>query len=435
MEAIDPDYPGNVHGRLPLTRRWLSKLFVMCLAVLPVMQSRASATISGPLEAELGGHWWYVTWVNDGKDGGPPILGGTLYWHASGGWPAWGIAFTQFPVTCNQSAAGCFQGAIAITGGHNPFRMWQHDGDAGKSMCFGKVDGGGVFYPFVGGQCVYTTPPKPVCTINDGDVYLPHAELTLAQVNGNLATSSATIVCDKNATVNIRAIVSASNLTSTVPLRPDSSITSHLTVNGVDGAIGASVTVVANQPTAVALGSTLASATPTAGALQGGALLNVDTLFAKPIVITGNVIAPLGPAAALRLVELSGNNQSNLGVHWSWSTTPHDYGSTLVPANYSVGFFVRDASASKWSAFRVDSASAPAATWAARMQVFRDKNPQGGVNEPASRVFEAGKWCITTAAASTRETGGTFIEAPGAVESCFTVTKSVEHRGAGSRGR
>jgi hypothetical protein len=275
-------------------------------------------------------------------------------------------------------------------------------------------------YISIPGPCVALPDPRPVsCVLSVPEI--AHGQIAAPDVGGNTATATASLTCTASTSVTIRAVASEANPSSTVPVRPDSSITSHLTINGIDGATGVGVAVVANQPKTVTLGSTLASAAPTVGVLQGNAALIVDTLATKPIGITGNVVAPLGPKAVLKMVELTGNAQSNLGIRWSWSTTPADYGGSLVPANYLVGFFVRDATSGKWSAFRVDGSFSGEGTWAARIQAFHDKNDQGGIDEPASRVFEAGTWCITTAAASTRETGGSFIPAPGAAESCVTI--------------
>src|SRR6187402_3059202 len=117
----------------PLAARRI--VWLTCLAVLSCMPAHGSVTVSGPGAAESGGHWWSVTWINDGKDGGPAALGGNLSWYATGGAAPWGYSFTQYPATCNGSAAGCFQRVTELHG--NPFRMWQNDSDAGQTMCFG----------------------------------------------------------------------------------------------------------------------------------------------------------------------------------------------------------------------------------------------------------------------------------------------------------
>jgi hypothetical protein len=140
----------------------------------------------------------------------------------------------------------------------------------------------------------------------------------------------------------------------------------------------------------------------------------------RPISITGNVIAPMTAPKAVLKMALIQNSQSNLGVSWSWSTSSADYGSTPVPANYSVGLFIRNAQG-QWFAFRVDAAASAQATWGQRIQRFHDTYAGGGIREPASRIVESGTWCVTLAAASTPETGGSFIQAPGAAESCVSV--------------
>jgi hypothetical protein len=302
--------------------------------------------------------------------------------------------------------------------------MWQHDSDANKPMCFGKnlVVG---FKPFSNGQCVTTTaPPKPVCSLSQ-PAALAHGNLAVANVHGSVSNVSASISCTQVTNVKVRAILSVANPTSNVPVRADGSITSHLTINGSDGAVGVNVAIVAaNSPTLVTLTSTLATQAPTAGALTGAALVIVDVPLQRvqrPISITGNVIAPsTAPKAALIMAAIQ-NAQSNLGITWSWSTSSADYGSTQVPANYSVGLFIRNVARDKWSAFRVDATASAVATWAQRIQRFHDKYASGGIREPASRVFESGTWCVTLAAASTPETGGSFVQAPGAAESCVSI--------------
>nr|WP_157503925.1 hypothetical protein [Luteibacter rhizovicinus] len=110
------------------------------------------------------------------------------------------------------------------------------------------------------------TPPSP----------LAHGDVSVAGVIGDSAESTATVLCNRSVTVLVRAIASPGSPSSVVPLRADSSITSKLTVNDLDGATGASIPVTANYPVTVNLRSTLASTQPSPGAVQGNAVLVLD---------------------------------------------------------------------------------------------------------------------------------------------------------------
>lgn len=273
------------------------------------------------------------------------------------------------------------------------------------------------------GSCVALPDPKPTpppsCSLSTPTT-LAHGNLAVAAVQGATAAASATLLCNANMTVAVKAFRSTNNPTSTVPVRADNSITSHLTVNGADGATGTTISAVANRPVAIPLASILTTSNPTDGALQGSAVLIAGQLQ-KPLTINGNVLAAATAPRAVLSMTMIANAQSNLGVTWAWSTTTVDYGSDLVPANHSVGLFIRNAAQTKWSAFRTDTSAATAAGWAQRIQRFHDQNAGGGIREPGSRIFESGTWCVTLAAASTAETGGVFLPAPGAAESCVTV--------------
>jgi len=275
------------------------------------------------------------------------------------------------------------------------------------------------------GSCVALPDPRPEpplsCSITSTSVTLAHGNLASTAVQGSIATSVATLVCNQTTTVRVQALRSVSNATSTVPVRADSSITSHLTVNGVDGVTGAYVPATANQPVSVNLASTLSSTTPTPGALQGDAIVYV-TGQQKPIGITGSVetLPTPAPKSVLNMTLVDGTT-SNLGISWGWSTSSTDYGSDKVPANYLVGLFIRNESTGAWFAFKVDSPLSAAASWGSRIQRFHDAWPQGGINEEPTRAVGSGPWCVKLAAASTSETGGQFLPAPGSSESCVQV--------------
>ncbi|SEW29569.1 hypothetical protein [Luteibacter sp. 329MFSha] len=138
------------------------------------------------------------------------------------------------------------------------------------------------------------------------------------------------------------------------------------------------------------------------------------------ITITGNVVATTGPKTGASMT-LDPDDPSKLRVSWAWSTSQADYGSDMVPSGYVVGLFIWNANQQKWSAFKVGSASGNAASWADRIRTFHDLYPTGAINELAPGTFTSGTWCVRLAAASTPQTGGVFIAAPGATESCVTV--------------
>jgi len=250
---------------------------------------------------------------------------------------------------------------------------------------------------------------------------LAHANLAIDAVQGANVSTTATLTCTGvGKAVKVQALASATGTSATVPVRADKSIESHLTVNGVDGYTGANVFASAAQPAQVTITSTLSSAQPTTGPLQGSAVLLAEGLQ-QPIGISGNVLAPTTAPGSILNMELFPSPQSNLAVSWSWSSSSVDYGSTPVPANYLVGFFIRNPTSTQWTAFRVDSTASAQAAWAQRIQAFHDRHPTGAIREPASRIFESGSWCVALGAASSASTGGTFLPAPGATESCVTV--------------
>lgn len=140
----------------------------------------------------------------------------------------------------------------------------------------------------------------------------------------------------------------------------------------------------------------------------------------QAVHITGNVTAPAGRKARMTMT-LDPAVPGRLHASWSWSTTTVDYGNDTVPANYIVGLFVWNASETKWTAFKVDSGTSPAARWPERIGRFHDTHPAGGIDEVVPGTFTRGNWCMRLAAASTPGTGGVFIAAPGSTESCVTV--------------
>ncbi|WP_213947639.1 hypothetical protein [Luteibacter sp. dw_328] len=127
------------------------------------------------------------------------------------------------------------------------------------------------------GYCYALPDPRPVQPVSCS-VALPsplaHGDMTASQVNGRVASTDLAISCSRATTVHIRAVLGTTQLTSKVPVRADGSIAATLTINGADGATGASVPV--STTTTFRLASTLASEAPTPGTLQGNAVLIVD---------------------------------------------------------------------------------------------------------------------------------------------------------------
>lgn len=123
------------------------------------------------------------------------------------------------------------------------------------------------------------TPPKPMCSVAALPA-LAHGSLNTVDINGNVSFVNFGVSCNITTTVTVRAIASTTGApTSTVPVRTDGSVTTRLMIDNVDGAQG--VSFVVNAPggwpnPAHKLTSTLTSAEPAAGALQGSGVLVVD---------------------------------------------------------------------------------------------------------------------------------------------------------------
>jgi len=169
-----------------------------------------------------------------------------------------------------------FKGVVQVYG--NPFRVIIPGRNVmGQSLCYGGRNEDGDAGKFVNGTCTTLESEKPpvICTVASATV--PHGDLTVPAVAGNVKSVAVRVTCTGGAAVvRVRAVRSASNPTATLPLRSDSSVTSHLTVNGSDGASGALVSVGANQAVDVTLTSTLSANAPAAGNLLGNAVMIVD---------------------------------------------------------------------------------------------------------------------------------------------------------------
>jgi hypothetical protein len=374
-----------------------------------------------------------ITWTDDGLDGGRPIehvlacnqVGGVpdaikFYFDSAYYTDAQPqLTFPQgWPFTCD--GRGVFQGVNKYYG--NPFTVNIPGNVIDKTLCYGSRSHAGRAGQFTGQRCVPVS-PAVTCSSTASAVTLAHGDVAVAAVNGNTSSTTANVTCSGNATLNVWAIRSSAEPTSIVPVRVDNSITSQLTVNGVNGHTGVTIPVTANQSTSVTVGSTLAAGSPTIGALQGSAVLVLDVLGTQalvPIGVTGNVVVPAAPRAVLNMVPFAGS-RSNLAVSWGWSTSSTDYGNGTVPADYSVGLFIRNDKQGAWAKFETDAKPSAAASWADRIKRFHETYPIGAIEQEASRKFESGTWCVRLAAASTPETGGQFLPAPGSAESCVDV--------------
>jgi hypothetical protein len=197
------------------------------------------------------------------------------------------INLTRYPSEIAITVPGNFAHQPGLTWGAVVDRVWAASGSgptthtasipstwqSGDNVCVAGVQA----WPQPETCSTSFLPSAPVtCTISTPGIILAHGDLAPTNANGSQTDGFATLQCTGNATVNVRAIDSPGNPTSTVPVRADSSIMSHLTVDGVDGATGVSKYVTANQPVTYTLKSTLATSQPSAGALLGNALLVVD---------------------------------------------------------------------------------------------------------------------------------------------------------------
>jgi hypothetical protein len=141
----------------------------------------------------------------------------------------------------------------------------------------------------------------------------------------------------------------------------------------------------------------------------------------QPISITGNVIAPTTAPGARATLSLIQDPQSNLGVNWSWTTAPVDYGNGQVPAGHVVGLLIRNRSLHKWHPFKA-IVNATATTWGQAIQAVHDRYPVGKLKEPGPVLFESGTWCVMLAEAYDRTTDADLKVAPGTPEECETIS-------------
>lgn len=263
--------------------------------------------------------------------------------------------------------------------------------------------------------------PPPTCSITTPTVTLKHGNLAASAVQGAIAAATATLICTGTMAVKVQAVLNSALPISTIPVRGDG-IDSHLTVNGVDGATGVTISATANQPVTLSLVSKLSStsATPAAGALKGSAFL-LTAGQQKLIDITGTIVT--SPATAPKPVlsmALVDSDTTNLGVSWGWSTSSQDYGAVTVQPNYMVGLFIRSGALGKWYKLEADSSATAVEPAATRVQRFHDAFPIGEIDRRPSHRFEKGVWCVFLGAATTAETGGDFVQL-GNEKSCVTV--------------
>jgi hypothetical protein len=233
-----------------------------------------------------------VTWTDDGAENGQSViaLGGNVCVMNAGGNIRGGCG--QIPIgpsqPCNVNVRACLAEMVRLFG--TPWHFYIPKSAIGQRICLGKaVESRN--YPWNQPSTCFETAPPPVTCHFDGPVPLAHGQLQLDGVSGSEASSTTNIVCSGAKTVTVRAIRSSSSPVSVVPVRADESISSSLTVNGMDGATGASINVPAGQqPVPIRIGSRLSTTNPTAGALAGNAVLTGDDPAATNI--SENVVAP-----------------------------------------------------------------------------------------------------------------------------------------------
>lgn len=232
-----------------------------------------------------------ITWTNDGLDGGRPVehtlrcdqVGGVpevLLFYFGGqnikSTPELHLYSAHPPWQFGCDGRGVFSGVTHYFG--NPFTVVIPGDQRGKTLCYGTWSNNGYAGQFPGQTCTTVadgTPPPPVeCDIGTVEQTLAHGDLASSSLDGNTVTRKVGVYCiGAGATVHLRAVRSGSQQISTIPLRGDSSVTSRLTLNGVDGATGVSVVVPANTQVKVDLTSTLHGSGAAAGALEGDAIL------------------------------------------------------------------------------------------------------------------------------------------------------------------
>jgi hypothetical protein len=261
---------------MPLLVRSRGPVLYLVALVLSILLTGANASTQWTRLQDANGFATYsVYWTDDDLDNGlnVGILGGdvcimtsTLPVSFSGN--CYTVPFGT-PVYCNINVRECMR---QVTGRYGrPLTLTIPLGAIGQRICLGKFNGGRYFPWNYTSICIDSAPPVTCHITAPGP--LRHDNIDVASVSGHTSTSTATLTCTGNKTVNVRAVLNSGNTTSKVPVRADGSISSHLKVNGVDGATGANVYAPANQPVTVTLSSTLSSDAPTPGALQGSAVL------------------------------------------------------------------------------------------------------------------------------------------------------------------
>ncbi|SEN55105.1 hypothetical protein SAMN02800694_3720 [Luteibacter sp. UNCMF331Sha3.1] len=227
-----------------------------------------------------------IQWTDDGKDGGTPAefqyrcnqVGGTpwtiKFWFDGKGQDATPELnlypnLAPWPYTCD--GRGTFQGVVELY--QNPFTIIIPGDVRGKTLCYGARNGhSGNWGQFTNQTCTTVSPPLPElrCTISVSDVAFPFGNVTVAAVNGRVATTSLSVSCNRPALGKVMAVASAGNPTSLIPVRADGTIKSQLKVDGYPTEHDISVDGTNALP--VTLTATLSATAPTAGSLQGNAV-------------------------------------------------------------------------------------------------------------------------------------------------------------------
>lgn len=262
---------------------------VACATILEspmvVASSKVTATFNGTDTV------MQVTWTDDGKDGGRPVeqpqhcyLGtdfpDSLKYYFNGS-NAYTDSKPQQLATSEKHSCDARAYFVGVTRTYgNPFTaVIPNRNVVGQSLCFGGRNNGGYAGKFTNVACITAgKPPAQGVCVAAPDT-MKHGELAAAAVNGNVASIRVGVVCTGGVSmVKVRAVRTVANPVSTVPLRADGSITTHLTVANADGATGEYLAVVDGYPSYITVKSTLTSSAPTAGSLQGTGTIIVDII-------------------------------------------------------------------------------------------------------------------------------------------------------------
>lgn len=208
-----------------------------------------------------------------------------------GGWAIWDPAYSfDLPLKGKQKTSSlvkAWSNALPDSGAIlNWDKLVEKNGGAALCIYFYAIVKGGQGGLSFANSCEGTVteppiepPPQPVSCYLNGNVYLRHGALAETDVSGNRAETVAYVVCTGAAKVKVRALAAIGSNSATVNLRPDGSLKSTLSVNGVVGTNGVTVDVPAAGGKDVVFSSSLiASGALSPGEFSGSAVAVIDII-------------------------------------------------------------------------------------------------------------------------------------------------------------